>query len=115
MNLESAFEEETMTNKIHPIGILIPIAVIFAFLIIAGGIQGYTHDIDSKQPIETTIANPYKVTNKDYPIQYVECGTCGAHVLEWWKVLNDEGSKWVNVCGKCYDNIIDEERTISHV
>lgn len=38
-------------------------------------------------------------------VEYVECGTCGAHVVEWWKVRNDANTTWVNVCGKCYDAI----------
>ena len=99
------------SSKISPVAILIPILFIIIFLGAAGSLQGCVAEQQAAiqpSPIE---ANPMKCTSKDYPIQYVECGTCGAHVLEWWKVLNDEGSKWVNVCGKCYDNIIDEERT----
>lgn len=36
-------------------------------------------------------------------IQSTECGTCGAHVIEWWKVRNDANTTWVNVCERCID------------
>lgn len=39
----------------------------------------------------------------------VECGTCGAHVLEWWYVRNDEDTAFVEVCSKCYDRICEDE------
>ena len=34
---------------------------------------------------------------------FVDCGTCGAHVLEWWRVRSDDGKQWVNVCIRCAD------------
>lgn len=37
--------------------------------------------------------------------QYVECGMCGAHVLEWWHIRNDANTEWVNVCILCVQKI----------
>lgn len=33
--------------------------------------------------------------------EYIECGTCGAHVSNWWKIRNDANTEWVNVCVLC--------------
>lgn len=37
----------------------------------------------------------------DKPVQYVDCGTCGAHVSEWWYVQGADGSP-CEVCEYCY-------------
>lgn len=37
----------------------------------------------------------------DKPVQYVDCGTCGAHVSEWWYVQDADGSP-CEVCEYCY-------------
>lgn len=37
----------------------------------------------------------------DKPVQYAECGTCGAHVSEWWYVQGADGSP-CEVCEYCY-------------
>lgn len=42
-------------------------------------------------------------TNRDNPMQYIDCETCGAHVLEWWYLRNDADTEFVAVCSKCYD------------
>lgn len=39
---------------------------------------------------------------------YIECGSCGAHVIEWWKVRNIDNTDFVEVCGKCYDLVAYE-------
>ena len=33
--------------------------------------------------------------------QYIECGTCGAHVSEWWYVQGADGTP-CEVCEYCY-------------
>lgn len=33
--------------------------------------------------------------------RYVECGMCGAHVLEWWYVTDSDG-ELIEVCEYCY-------------
>lgn len=38
-------------------------------------------------------------------VESVECGACGAHVVNWWYTMNDAQTEWVKVCGKCYDAI----------
>lgn len=35
--------------------------------------------------------------------QAVECGMCGAHVIEWWYVRNDADTAFVEVCHDCYE------------
>lgn len=42
----------------------------------------------------------------DTPVQYVECGTCGAHVSEWWYTQGADGSP-VEVCEYCYQLLND--------
>lgn len=37
----------------------------------------------------------------DAPAQYVDCGTCGAHVSEWWYVQGADGTP-CEVCEYCY-------------
>lgn len=37
----------------------------------------------------------------DKPVQYAECGTCGAHVSEWWYVQGADGTP-CEVCEYCY-------------
>lgn len=32
----------------------------------------------------------------------IECGACGAHVVEYHVVRNDDNTAWVNVCNECY-------------
>ena len=34
-------------------------------------------------------------------VYYIECGMCGAHVLEWWYVTGSDGEP-VEVCEYCY-------------
>lgn len=35
------------------------------------------------------------------PAQYMDCGTCGAHVSEWWYVQGADGTP-CEVCEHCY-------------
>lgn len=35
------------------------------------------------------------------PTTYIDCGTCGAHVSEWWYVQGADGSP-CEVCEYCY-------------
>lgn len=58
---------------------------------------------NANDTIAKTVCIDRYTTNKDNPMQYIECGTCGAHVLEWWYVRNDADTKSVAVCSKCYD------------
>lgn len=37
----------------------------------------------------------------DTSSRYVECGMCGAHVLEWWYITGSDGEP-VEVCEYCY-------------
>lgn len=34
--------------------------------------------------------------------EYAECGTCGAHVDNWWYV-HDNNNNLVEVCSYCYE------------
>lgn len=42
----------------------------------------------------------------DAPVQYAECGTCGAHVSEWWYVQGADGTP-CEVCEHCYLMCLD--------
>lgn len=37
----------------------------------------------------------------------IECGSCGAHVYEYWYVENINDGTPVEVCRYCYENYID--------
>lgn len=44
----------------------------------------------------------YKTEQPDtYCCNHIECGMCGAHVLEWWYVTGSDG-ELVEVCEYCY-------------
>lgn len=52
--------------------------------------------------------NPETIANSPHRVDgvcYIECGTCGAHVTEWWPVRNDANTEWVNVCILCVQKI----------
>lgn len=34
-------------------------------------------------------------------VYYVECGMCGAHVVQWWYVSNND-NELIEVCEYCY-------------
>lgn len=38
----------------------------------------------------------------------IECGTCGAHVYEYWYTPSDDGSGLIQICERCA-NIIDNQ------
>ena len=38
----------------------------------------------------------------------IECGTCGAHVYEYWYTPSDDGSGLIQICECCAD-IIDNQ------
>ena len=37
--------------------------------------------------------------------EWIECGTCGAHVHDWWYVRNMANTEFVEVCQSCYETI----------
>ena len=37
----------------------------------------------------------------------IECGSCGAHVREWWTIDNIHTGEPVEVCEVCYQAAID--------
>lgn len=37
----------------------------------------------------------------------IECGSCGAHVMEWWTVENINDGEPVEVCKFCYSNYME--------
>ena len=39
--------------------------------------------------------------------EYIECGSCGAHVYEYWYVENINDGTPVEVCCYCYENCIE--------
>lgn len=41
----------------------------------------------------------------------IECGSCGAHVYEWWYVENINDGKSVGVCELCYSNYVENAAT----
>lgn len=41
----------------------------------------------------------------------IECGSCGAHVYEWWYVENINDGKSVEVCELCYSNYVENAAT----
>ena len=43
-------------------------------------------------------------------IETIECGTCGAHVIEWWYVRDMDDTCFVEVCGNCYQTILENEK-----
>lgn len=42
-------------------------------------------------------------------VQFTECGMCGAHITEWWKVRDNADTCFVDVCSFCYDSIYNAE------
>lgn len=89
--------------------------VIVCFLLIAallGLFPTMTGCATQEQTQTETEANPPKTAyiGRNNSPQYVECGTCGAHVLEWWKVRNDTNTAWVNVCILCAQKIDEETK-----
>lgn len=43
--------------------------------------------------------------------EYIECGSCGAHVCEYWYVENINDGKPVEVCRYCYENYVANTAT----
>ena len=41
----------------------------------------------------------------------IECGSCGAHVYEYWYVENINDGTPVEVCRYCYENYVDNTDT----
>lgn len=41
----------------------------------------------------------------------IECGSCGAHVYEYWYVENINNGTPVEVCRYCYENCIENTDT----
>lgn len=39
---------------------------------------------------------------------YIECGMCGAHVHDWWKIRNMSDTEFVNVCEYCYLDAMED-------
>lgn len=39
---------------------------------------------------------------------YIECGMCGAHVHDWWKIRNAEDTEFVDVCEYCYLTVMED-------
>lgn len=42
---------------------------------------------------------------------YITCGSCGAHVHNWWYVENINNGEPVEVCEFCYNNYIENTAT----
>lgn len=49
--------------------------------------------------------------NTENRTEYVECGSCGAHVHDWWYVENINDGKSVEVCEFCYHNYMENTNT----
>lgn len=49
--------------------------------------------------------------NPSAATEYVECGSCGAHVYEYWYVENINDGTPVEVCRYCYENYIANTAT----
>lgn len=47
------------------------------------------------------------VTENQAQDTYVTCGSCGAHVHDWWYVENINDGEPVEVCEFCYNNYIE--------
>lgn len=44
---------------------------------------------------------PDGLHNHTKGVYYVECGMCGAHVIQWWYITGSDG-ELVEVCEYCY-------------
>ena len=65
-------------------------------------------------PVYITEYVPYYIETPvtetvELPAESVECGTCGAHVTDWWTIRNDADTDWVNVCELCYLRIAADD------
>lgn len=38
----------------------------------------------------------------------IECGVCGAHVHDWWKIRNMSDTEFVCVCEYCYLDALED-------
>lgn len=73
------------------------IAVLVAFVLVA-----YIINVVSENKI-TAIAENQPTA--------IECGSCGAHVYEYWYVENINDGTPVEVCRYCYENCIENTAT----
>lgn len=53
--------------------------------------------------------NQYASAAEDSPA--IECGSCGAHVYEYWYWENINDGTPVKICRYCYENCIDNTAT----
>ena len=67
--------------------------------------------------INVVAENQYASTAEDKPAAAaenhaaIECGSCGAHVYEYWYVENINDGTPVEVCRYCYENYIENTAT----
>lgn len=54
--------------------------------------------------------NQYASTAENQPTA-IECGSCGAHVYEYWYWENINDGTPVKICRYCYENCIDNTAT----
>lgn len=65
--------------------------------------------------VDTVVDTPAVAENKpaaaaedsSAATEYIECGSCGAHVCEYWYVENINDGKPVEVCRYCYENCVE--------
>ena len=59
--------------------------------------------------INIVAENQYASTAENHAA--IECGSCGAHVYEYWYWENMNDGTPVEVCRYCYENCIDNTAT----
>lgn len=53
--------------------------------------------------IVSLILSAFAINPIEVQTPYMECGTCGAHVTEWWYVRDMADTEFVAVCHDCYE------------
>lgn len=70
--------------------------------------ENYTKEIKAlKKEIKELQKKVDKNTGEG--VEWVECGSCGAHVHDWWTIRNMKDTEWVEICEFCYQNVLDNE------
>ena len=98
------------------------ITAMIAAQIKAAALQAQIEALEARPPeveyVTEYVYVPYTVTETvevptteyvEMPAESVECGTCGAHVTNWWTIRNDADTAWVDVCELCYLRIAADD------
>lgn len=96
--METAAEKPTLVKLLNAIAICVLLVGLFIILT--------ENRYASTANQHASVAEDSPAVAEDSPTA-IECGSCGAHVYEYWYVENINDGTPVDVCRYCYENYME--------